>query len=368
MKGSDDVILATDYDREGEAIAYHVADPAGGRPRPRQARDVHRDHPRRDPRGLPGTRARSTCSCSTRRRPAASWTAWSGYRISPILWKRVRPGLSAGRVQSVAVRLIVEREREIRAFNPVEYWSVDVRLTPRGRRAARSLARLDRDPRGQARHLARQEGRAARRRGRRRHARRAPPPSRATASRTSSARNASARPRRRSPPPPCSRRRRASSGSAPARRCRSPSASTKASTLPGEGSVGLITYMRTDSVTIADTALREIAELVKTEYGKEYSLAESAPVQDEVAQRAGGARGGPAHQRDAHACTHGERPRPRPAAPLHLDLAAHDGHADGRGPLQPGGRRRRGAADGDVTYGLRATGQTMIFDGFIRVY
>ena len=54
-----------------------------------------------------------------------------GYRISPILWRRVRPGLSAGRVQSVAVRLIVEREREIRAFVPVEYWSVDVRLTPR---------------------------------------------------------------------------------------------------------------------------------------------------------------------------------------------------------------------------------------------
>ena len=49
-----------------------------------------------------------------------------GYRISPILWKRVQPGLSAGRVQSVAVRLIVEREREIRAFEPVEYWSVEI--------------------------------------------------------------------------------------------------------------------------------------------------------------------------------------------------------------------------------------------------
>ena len=53
-----------------------------------------------------------------------------GYKISPLLWKRVQPGLSAGRVQSVAVRLIVEREREIDAFNPVEYWSIDVRLSP----------------------------------------------------------------------------------------------------------------------------------------------------------------------------------------------------------------------------------------------
>src|SRR4029077_17093297 len=51
-----------------------------------------------------------------------------GYKISPLLWKRVQPGLSAGRVQSVAVRLIVEREREIDAFVPAEYWSIDVRL------------------------------------------------------------------------------------------------------------------------------------------------------------------------------------------------------------------------------------------------
>ena len=61
-----------------------------------------------------------------------------GYKISPLLWKRVRPGLSAGRVQSVAVRLIVEREREIPAFKPIEYWSIDVRLTPEGDPSSRS--------------------------------------------------------------------------------------------------------------------------------------------------------------------------------------------------------------------------------------
>ena len=69
-----------------------------------------------------------------------------GYRISPLLWKRVRPGLSAGRVQSVAVRLIVEREREILAFNPIEYWSVDVRLTPDGDRRSRSWPAWSRSP------------------------------------------------------------------------------------------------------------------------------------------------------------------------------------------------------------------------------
>ena len=138
--------------------------------------------------------------------------------------------------------------------------------------------------------------------------------------------------------------------------------------LPGEGSVGLITYMRTDSVTIADTALREIAELVKTEYGEALHAGRAPPVQDAVAQRPGGARGGPTDERDALARARRGRARPRPAPPLHADLAAHDGHADGRGAVPPGRGRHRGRRGRRRRYGLRATGQTMIFDGFIRVY
>ncbi len=53
-----------------------------------------------------------------------------GYQISPLLWDKVRRGLSAGRVQTVAVRLIVEREREIQAFKPVEYWTIDAVVAP----------------------------------------------------------------------------------------------------------------------------------------------------------------------------------------------------------------------------------------------
>ncbi|MFX8425909.1 DNA topoisomerase, partial [Acinetobacter baumannii] len=59
-----------------------------------------------------------------------------GYQVSPLLWKKVARGLSAGRVQSVAVRLIVEREREIRAFLPEEYWSVTARFTPDAAKAS----------------------------------------------------------------------------------------------------------------------------------------------------------------------------------------------------------------------------------------
>jgi DNA topoisomerase I len=57
-----------------------------------------------------------------------------GYKISPLLWDKVRRGLSAGRVQTVALRVIVEREREIRAFVKKEYWTIDADLAPRSRR------------------------------------------------------------------------------------------------------------------------------------------------------------------------------------------------------------------------------------------
>ena len=60
-----------------------------------------------------------------------------GYKISPLLWDKVRRGLSAGRVQTVAVRVIVEREREIRAFIKQEYWTLDANLAPRSRRCFR---------------------------------------------------------------------------------------------------------------------------------------------------------------------------------------------------------------------------------------
>ena len=63
-----------------------------------------------------------------------------GYEISPLLWDKVRRGLSAGRVQTVALRLIVDRENEIKAFKPVEYWPVDAKLQPKGKQEF--LARL----------------------------------------------------------------------------------------------------------------------------------------------------------------------------------------------------------------------------------
>ena len=125
------VLLATDPDREGEAIAYHVAEQLGYDPDEGNGRfgrirfheitgDAVRralEHPERlDMRKVEAQQARRILDRLV------------GYQVSPLLWKPIRPGLSAGRVQTVALRLITEREDEIRIFVPREYWSITARL------------------------------------------------------------------------------------------------------------------------------------------------------------------------------------------------------------------------------------------------
>ncbi|MBI2080919.1 MAG: type I DNA topoisomerase [candidate division NC10 bacterium] len=126
-KASGAIFLATDPDREGEAIGWHLAQELKGARKP-----VHRvlfneitkravehafAHPGKiDPRKVEAQQARRILDRLV------------GYKISPLLWEKVRRGISAGRVQSVALRLVVDREKEIRAFAPTEYWTVEARL------------------------------------------------------------------------------------------------------------------------------------------------------------------------------------------------------------------------------------------------
>lgn len=126
-KGKENIYLASDPDREGEAIAWHLADQLG-----KNGSQIHRllineitrkavqeaiKHPQKlDRKKFEAQIARRILDRLV------------GYQISPILWKKVRRGLSAGRVQSVAVRLVCDREKEIRAFNPLEYWSLTALL------------------------------------------------------------------------------------------------------------------------------------------------------------------------------------------------------------------------------------------------
>lgn len=122
-----EVYLATDPDREGEAIAWHLIQATGAETKP-----VHRvvfyeitpdavaaamANPRGiDPNLVDAQQARRVLDRLV------------GYKVSPLLWKKVKRGLSAGRVQTAALRIVVEREREIEAFEPVEYWSIDAEL------------------------------------------------------------------------------------------------------------------------------------------------------------------------------------------------------------------------------------------------
>src|SRR5437867_1130705 len=126
-KAAAHVWLATDLDREGEAIAWHLAEvikvPASKLRRvtfheitPTAIRDAFK-HPREINQDL--------VNAQQARRVVDRLV---GYTMSPLLWKKIRYGLSAGRVQSVALRLVVDREREIQAFKPQEYWSIDALL------------------------------------------------------------------------------------------------------------------------------------------------------------------------------------------------------------------------------------------------
>lgn len=131
-KSADAVFLATDLDREGEAIAWHLAEVIGGDPA-KFRRVVFNEITQKAIKAAfaePGSIDMDRVKAQQARRFLDRVV---GFMLSPLLWKKVARGLSAGRVQSVAVRLVVEREREIHAFIPDEYWELEADTeTPRG--------------------------------------------------------------------------------------------------------------------------------------------------------------------------------------------------------------------------------------------
>ena len=126
-KNADNIYLATDLDREGEAIAWHLKESIGGDPE-RYKRVVFNEITKRaisEAFAEPGELDMRYVEAQQARRFLDRVV---GFMVSPLLWAKVARGLSAGRVQSVAVRLVVEREREIRAFIPEEFWEVFAEL------------------------------------------------------------------------------------------------------------------------------------------------------------------------------------------------------------------------------------------------
>ena len=146
LKRADALYLATDPDREGEAISWHLYELLKGR-RHLKDKAVHRvvfneitkraveeavSHPRSLSMDLVNAQ---------QARRALDYLV--GFKLSPLLWKKVRRGLSAGRVQSPALRLIVEREEEIEAFRSREYWTIEADLSKAGRAFGAKLTQLE---------------------------------------------------------------------------------------------------------------------------------------------------------------------------------------------------------------------------------
>jgi DNA topoisomerase-1 len=253
------VYLATDPDREGEAIAWHISEElgaAGGDQRIQRVlfNEITKNAIQKaigEPRALD---RRKFDSQQARR----ILDRLVGYQISPILWNKVRRGLSAGRVQSVAVRLVVEREREIQAFVPVEYWSLEAdlaaRLPPEFRarlvKVAGQKAELKDGPTTHA-LLAEIQG------------------ERFTVAAVEK------KERRRNPPPPFTT---AKLQQEAANRLGFTAKKTmtlaqklyEGVELGDEGAVGLITYMRTDSVRLSAEAVDAVRAHIAETYGKDH--------------------------------------------------------------------------------------------------
>ncbi|WP_292289992.1 type I DNA topoisomerase [Marivita sp.] len=350
LKSDDALILATDPDREGEAISWHLKEALTKRRSIKKTTDVKRvtfnaitkaavTEAMANPRDIDAPLVEAYLA-----RRALDYLV--GFNLSPVLWRKLPGARSAGRVQSVCLRLIVEREMEIEAFRAREYWSVKALLsTPRGQEyearltvlAGKKLDRYDLENETQA-ELAVQ----------------------AITSRDLTVQSVEAKPA-----------------------SRNPSAPFMTSTLQQEASrkfgmgarqtmnaaqrlyeAGHITYMRTDGIDMAPEAVQEARAAIKDRYGDDY-VPQSPRIYKNKAKNA----------QEAHECI-----RPTDMAKDAQSLKISE--ADQRklydliwkrtlACQMESARLERtsvdvGSADGQVV--LRANGQVVLFDGFLRVY
>jgi DNA topoisomerase-1 len=257
-RGADAVYLATDLDREGEAIAWHVAE-AAHVPTDKTRRVTFSEITEpaiREAFANPRSIDQNLVDAQQTRRIVDRLV---GYTLSPLLSRKVRGGLSAGRVQSVAVRLVVERERAINAFVAREYWTLEAILaTEAGERFAAELVRID----GEQLDIA-DAGTAERHASALRDLR---PRVTKTGTRT----------QKRSPAPPFTTstlQQEASRklGFSPKRTMSIAQRLYEGVDTP-DGHVGLITYMRTDSTAIAGVAVGEARDVIAARYGEPYTM------------------------------------------------------------------------------------------------
>lgn len=357
LKKADDLWIATDEDREGEAIGWHLTQALGIKKAESVNRIVFHEitetaikeaiaHPRRlDMKLVDAQQARRILDRLV------------GYTLSPFLWKKVYSGLSAGRVQSVAVRIIVDREREIRAFNPVEYWSLEAQLETEKKESF--TAALDtKDGQKFELHNKEETDEVLA------HLKDA----------TYAVSDIDEKEVSRNPLAPFT------TSTLQQEASRKLGFSVKQTMVvaqqlyegislgKGEGSTGLITYMRTDSVNLSEKALTDAKDTIQKLYGREYVLSEPRKFKT----KAKGAQ-------EAH-----EAIRPTEISRTPESLTSVLDHQQLKlytliwnrtmATQMPAAEFKRVGANitakgsGASSYGFRATGQTVLFDGFLRVY
>jgi DNA topoisomerase-1 len=260
-KNKENIYLATDPDREGEAIAWHIADRLGKLKAPIHRVLLHEITEKAVKQAIshPAQLDQKLFEAQQARRVLDRLV---GYQVSPLLWDKVKRGISAGRVQSVALRIIVEREQQREAFRPEEYWTLDANLAAkspphfRARLYSYKDQRIDNKSTKLLKPLADEIVSACEK---------AP----------FIVRKIERKEVRRSPAPPFITSR--LQQEAARRLYFSPSRTMKIAQklyegidLGDQGAVGLITYMRTDSPRVSDEALTMVRSYIGGRYGKDY--------------------------------------------------------------------------------------------------
>ena len=261
-KQAETVYLATDPDREGEAISWHLASVLGLDPAAPNRVTFDEITKKGIQEGMAHPRA-IDMDLFNAQQARRELDRLVGYKLSPFLWHKVRKGLSAGRVQSVAVRIIRDRELEIEQFKPEEYWNIDASLKPRGSGAV-FTARLSAGADGKKLTVRNKEEADA--------------IVAALEGKPYTVTRVDKGQRRRQPQPPfitstlqqdASR----ALGFSATRTMRAAQRLYEGMEVAGYGQIGLITYMRTDSLRIADEAAAAARTFISNNWGEPYVCA-----------------------------------------------------------------------------------------------
>ena len=257
-KKADKIYLATDPDREGEAIGWHLAHILGVDPEANCRIEFHEitSGAIKDALKNPRPIDLDKVDAQPARRIIDRIV---GYQLSPLLWRKIRKGLSAGRVQSVAVKIIADREKEIADFIPKEYWTLNAKLREKAKAPIFEAEVIKHLGKKLEIHTAEEAAIVEK----------------ALAKAAYIIEEATKKERKRNPLPPFT------TSSLQQEAVKRLNFTTKKTMMVAqqlyegvavgkEGSVGLITYMRTDSVRIADVAAADIRSYIESEFGKEF--------------------------------------------------------------------------------------------------